>query len=249
MTAGDPGQDGGGRGHRVPRPGRGTAIVAAALLLIAVAALVRVQTAPEPAPAPRSDASTTPSPSSSPSPPVVAGPRPPAVAPALMRGSRDAPVTMVVFGDYRCPYCAAFARDQQPELVREYVETGRLRLAWRDYPYRGEVSEQAAVAARAAARQDAFWEYGDALYADPDAWTSGTGEEFTRIAADLGLDTDRFREDVDDPELRSAVEDDMDFALGLGVPGTPAFLINGEAFFGAQPIEEFEERIEAAETG
>lgn len=234
------------RRRRVPRPGRGALLVAAVLLLVAVAALVRLQPASESGPPPQPGASAAPASSAPPSPPVVAGPRPPSVDPALMQGAEEAPVTMVVFGDYQCSYCAAFAREQQPALEREYVEAGRLRLVWRDYPYLGGSSEDAAVAARAAALQSAFWEYNDRLYADPGAWRDGGEEGFVRIAADLGLDTDRFRGDLADPGLREAVEEDMGFALGLGVPGTPAFLINGEPFFGAQPLQEFEQRIEAA---
>ncbi|WP_017596653.1 DsbA family protein [Nocardiopsis potens] len=239
-------------GRRLPRPGRTALVIGAALLLIAVAAVATVLDtgggggrAAEPSAAP------SPSPSASPSDaPEVAGPRPPEIVPELRLGSEDAPVNMVVFGDYRCPYCAVFTEEQQPHLVEKYVEEGRLLMVWRDYPYKGGVSEDAAVAARAAGRQDAFWEYHDALYADPDAWTGAEGaddEAFTAIAERLGLDTERFRADAADPELREAVDADLDFSLSLGVPGTPAFLIDGEAFFGAQPVEEFEKRIEEAE--
>ncbi|MFW5418866.1 thioredoxin domain-containing protein [Nocardiopsis sp. CNT-189] len=239
-------------GRRLPRPGRTALVIGAALLLIAVAAVATVLDTGagrdgEGAPPAASGPSPSPSPSG---PPELAGPRPPEIAPELRMGSEDAPVSMVVFGDYRCPYCAAFTQEQQPQLVEKYVEEGRLLIVWRDYPYKGGVSEDAAVAARAAGRQDAFWEYHDALYADPGAWTGAEeadGAPFTAIAEGLGLDTERFRADLADPELRGAVDDDMGFALSLGVPGTPAFLIDGEAFFGAQPVEEFEERIEEAE--
>lgn len=178
-------------------------------------------------------------------PPELEGPIPPEIDPALMLGAEDAPVTLVVFGDYQCPNCATFATEHQPELVRDYVESGDLLLVWRDYPYLGEESEDAAVAARAAGRQDAFWEYQDALYRAPDDW-GGDPESFLDIADDLDLDTQEFAEDLDDAELRQAVDDDAEFATGLAAPGTPAFLINGEAFFGAQPLGEFEQRIESA---
>lgn len=228
------------RGHRLRRPG----VLAAALLLVAIAALARVSGGTGSAPT----AHPASPPVSASAPPEIQGPVPPDVDPALLRGSNDAPVTLVVFGDFQCPYCATFSADQQPRLVRDYVAPGDLRLVWRDYPYLGEASVRAAVAARAAGRQDAFWDYHDALYADPGAWTArgAPGEGFTRIAVDLGLDGEWFQRDMDDPGLRRAVEDDMDFGAALGVPGTPAFLINGQAFFGAQPIDAFRERIEAA---
>lgn len=234
----------GGTG-RQRRGMRGPAVLAAVLLVVAVAAVVRVAgewdggvSAPPAAAA---------SPSDGASPPVVRGPVPPEAAPELMLGSADAPVTMVVFSDYQCPYCATFATEQQPALVDGYVANGTLRLVWRDYPYLGEESVRAAVAARAAARQGRYWDYHEALYAD-DAWRAdgASQQSLVRLAAETGLDADRFAADLADPALREAVQADFDFALGLGVPGTPAFLINGTAFFGAQPVEAFEERIEAA---
>lgn len=238
----------------MPRLSRRGWIVAAALVVLAAAAVVRLDAVvgfgsdsetPSAAPTKEPGADLPGPATPSGAPPTVPGPEPPDIDSALMRGSKDAPVTMVVFGDYQCPYCATFSEEQQPRLVREYVAEGELRLAWRDYPYRGEDSKRAAVAARAASHQDAFWEYNEALYADTTAWSGGSTGDFVRIAADLGLDTERFRADMDDPQVRGAVEDDEEFALSLGVPGTPAFLINGEAFFGAQPYTEFEERIEA----
>ena len=223
---------------------RGLVALVAVLLLVAAAAVVRVTGEGDGgAPAPPAAAS----PSDGASPPVVRGPLPPEVDPQLVLGSQEAPVTMVVFSDYQCPYCAAFATEQQPALVDGYVANGTLRLVWRDYPYLGEESVRAAVAARAAARQGRYWDYHEALYAD-DAWRAdgASQQSLVRLAAETGLDADRFAADLADPALREAVQADFDFALGLGVPGTPAFLINGTAFFGAQPVEAFEERIEAA---
>ena len=182
------------------------------------------------------------------SPPVVAGPVPPQVDPELVLGRSDAPVTMVVFSDYQCPYCARFALEHQPVLVERYVETGQVRLVWRDYPYLGEESVRAAVAARAAGRQGRYWDYHEALYESSEVWRAAgaSRESLVEVAATIGLDTDQFAVDLADPVLREAVEEDFAFALGLGVPGTPAFLIDGEAFFGAQPVERFAERLDEA---
>src|SRR5699024_2995863 len=84
----------------------------------------------------------------------------------LAMGEPDAPVTMLIYSDYRCPFCAKFSQDVQPDLVEEYVETGVLRLEWRDLPIFGEESLEGARAGRAAAEQGKFWEFNDAVYAD-----------------------------------------------------------------------------------
>lgn len=183
--------------------------------------------------------------------PTVAGPTPPPVAPALRAGAADAPVTIVMFGDYQCPYCGTFARRVQPRLVRDYVERGEVQLVWRDFPYYGEESVDAAVAARAAGRQGKFWEYHDALYADQgrprDGWL--TDALLRTIASDLGLDMERFDADRRDAALRAGVQADFAFGQALGVPGTPAFLIGGRPFFGAQPYDAFRQAIARARAG
>lgn len=231
--------------------GRGGLVVAAVVVLVvAFVAVARFSGGSDGGEGVQSAASPGEGPvgAESASPPVVEGPVPPQVDPELMLGDSGAPVTMVIFSDYQCPYCATFALEQQPVLVDRYVDTGQVRLVWRDYPYLGETSVRAAVAARAAARQGRYWEYHEVLYTSVDVWQAdeASPQSLLRLAAEVGLDTDRFAVDLEDPGLREAVEADFDFALSLGVPGTPAFLINGEAFFGAQPVERFAERIEAA---
>jgi protein-disulfide isomerase len=176
------------------------------------------------------------------------GPTPPPDDPALFKGSDRAPVTIVEFGDFQCPKCGTFARRTQPELTRRYIDTGVVRLVWRDFPTFGEESMRAAVASRAAARQGRFWQFHDALYARQPRMNSGRIDDaFLRdVARRAGLDLARFDADRRDREVRGAVEDDFAFGQRLGVPGTPAFLINGEPFFGAQPLPAFEQAIEKA---
>lgn len=103
---------------------------------------------------------------------------------------------------------------------------------------------RAAIAGRAAARQGKFWAFHDAVYA---AQSGGLGEERLRsLAARAGLDMAAFDADRLDPALREAVEQDFAFGAQLGMPGTPAFLINGRFFFGAQPLSAFVKEIEKA---
>lgn len=180
--------------------------------------------------------------------PTVTGPEPPPSDPALRLGAAAAPVTIVEFGDFQCPNCGHFARDIKPALVRKYVDTGVVRIYWRDFPAFGKESMRAAVAARAAARQGRFWDFHDALYARQPPLRSGRIDDgyLRGIARKVGLDVKRFDTDRRDRALREAVQKDFDFGQALGVPGTPAFLINGEPFFGAQPVSAFEKAIEKA---
>jgi protein-disulfide isomerase len=180
---------------------------------------------------------------------TIPGPAAPPVAPALTLGRPGAPVTIVEFGDYQCTNCGAFARDTEPALVRKYVDTGMVRLVWRDFPWVDAQSVAAAVAARAAGLQGKFWAYHDYLFAhqSPDEHSGlVTGAYLRSVARRLGLNMALFGRDLADPALAAAVRADKAFGEGLGVPGTPAFLIGGRPFFGAQPLPAFEAAIAAA---
>lgn len=166
----------------------------------------------------------------------------------LAVGRIDAPVAMVVYSDYRCPYCALFSQQMEQPLVDEYVASGLLRLEWRDFPIFGDESRRAAVAGRAAAKQGKFWEFNSALYAAAPA--SGHPElpvdELIGFARQAGVaDIDAFRADLDDPDLAAAVQADYAEGSRLGVPATPSFVINGYPMRGAQPVAEFEKIIDA----
>src|SRR5699024_10940926 len=84
----------------------------------------------------------------------------------LAMGDVDAPVVLIEYSDFQCPFCGKFARDIAPEIVDKYVEEGIVRIEWRDFPYLGDDSWKGAKAGRAAAAQDKFWQFHDALYAD-----------------------------------------------------------------------------------
>lgn len=165
----------------------------------------------------------------------------------LARGKRDAPLLMIEFSEFQCPFCGKYAREVEPQLAR-YVEEGTLRIEWRDFPYLGKESTTVAVAARAAAAQDKFWAFHDAWFAEQPPPNSGkaTAAYLEQVAAKAGLDTVRFRADRADPggELAAAVRADLDQAHRLGIGGTPAFIINGSVIMGAQPVEEFVKAIE-----
>ena len=163
-------------------------------------------------------------------------------------GDVDAPVVMLAYSEFQCPFCGKFARDTEPELVEKYVEDGTLRIEWRDFPYLGPESSVAARGGRAAAAQDRFWEFEEAMYADQLPPNSGNLDEdyLASVAEDIGLDVDRFREDMASPEVERAVQEDFAEGQAIGVTGTPAFVINGVPVIGAQPTEVFEQTIEKA---
>lgn len=228
-------------------------VVAAVLALLGGLAVLSHQERDAPSPSPRPGSATPTAPAAAPSTengiPHWAGPRPPDVDPALSIGRDDAPVTIVEFADYQCPYCGEFARTVQPALVAKYVNSGVLQIVWRDFPYYGPPSVDAAVAARAAGQQGRFWAFHDALYAHQLPARSGrlTMTFLEGLARGLGLDMPRFDAAFRDPAIRNAVEADFSFGQQLGVPGTPSFLVNGSPeIFGSQPLATFEHSIDEA---
>jgi len=129
----------------------------------------------------------------------------------MAMGKVDAPVVMVAYSDFQCPFCGKFARDTEPALVRQFVDTGTLRIEWRDFPYLGRESTTAARAGRAAAAQGRFWAFHDALYANKTPVNSGklTPAYLTGVAKNLDLDVDRFRADMTSAESEAAVQKDF----------------------------------------
>jgi protein-disulfide isomerase len=164
------------------------------------------------------------------------------------RGDENAPVTMVEYADFQCSFCGKFARDVEPELIERYVESGTLKIEWRDFPYLGQESVNAALAARAAQEQGKFWEYHDALYRNQGSVNSGTfsNENLVALAEEAGLDAESFESDLTSGKYERAISQDLQEGQRLGISGTPTFFINDRALVGAQPIEAFEEAIEEA---
>jgi protein-disulfide isomerase len=164
-------------------------------------------------------------------------------------GQADAPVVLVAYSDYQCPFCGRWVEQTQPELVERYVEQGVLRIEWREFPYLGEASWQLAVGARAAAEQDLFWAFHERVYREREN-LDGAGEDLrdrmVELAVEVGADPERFAADLDREDLSAAVEADFAEGQSLGVSGTPAFLVNGAPVMGAQPLEVFTSAVEAA---
>ncbi|WP_298887150.1 thioredoxin domain-containing protein [uncultured Serinicoccus sp.] len=160
-------------------------------------------------------------------------------------GEVDAPVVMIEYADYRCPYCAQFHLEIRPELL-PLVEDGTLRIEFRDFVIFDETSRLAAVAGRAAAEQDRLEEFQSAVFA---LSTDGHGEygqaELVDLAEEVGVaDPEQFEADLDDADLAAAVEADSAEARAIGVSSTPTFLINTQVLQGAYPADRMLEIIE-----
>ncbi|REF36021.1 DsbA family protein [Thermasporomyces composti] len=164
----------------------------------------------------------------------------------LAIGRADAPVVLIAYEDFRCPYCAKYATDIEPQLIERYVTSGVLRIEWRDFPVLGEESMELAKAARAAARQGKFWEFHDAVYAIGASKPRFSEELIQDLAREAGVpDLTRFNADRADPRIERAIRADMAEGRELGVFSTPTFFINTQPILGAQPLERFMTIIEA----
>jgi protein-disulfide isomerase len=173
---------------------------------------------------------------------------------AAERGDPEAAVTIVEYTDYQCPYCLRHASETMPLLLAEMIETGRVHYVVKDFPLDSIHPEAraAAVAARCAGDQDAYWEMHDELFARQAEWAglgAGANDVFATLATDLGLDAAAFTECVASGRHAAVVQANQNEGITLGVTGTPAFFINGFPISGAQPYELFEYAIGLAEEG
>ncbi len=155
------------------------------------------------------------------------------------RGAATAPVTVVVFSDFQCPFCSK-AENTVKELEAAYP--GKIRFVFKNSPLPfHDHARLAAKASLAANEQGKFWEYHDALFAHQQELDRPALE---RYAEDLRLDMRRFRAALDDARLDSVVEADITEAHRLDVKGTPAFFVNGRPIVGAQPLTVFRARVD-----
>jgi protein-disulfide isomerase len=158
------------------------------------------------------------------------------VAGAPVRGAATAPITIVEYSDFHCPFC----RRVQPTLntlLDKYK--GQVRLVYKHLPLDGlhPQARRVSEASWCAAQQDRFWQFHDAVYAD--ASTDASDATLTRLASTAGLDAGRFTSCLANPEAKAAVQRDVTQGEALGLSSTPGFFINGREVRGAQPIDAF----------
>lgn len=166
----------------------------------------------------------------------------------IAKGDDDAPVTIVEFSDYQCPFCKRFAEETLPGITEKYIDTGRVRLVFRDLPLGNHPRAiPAANAARCAMDQegmDAYWQYHDLLFANQRALED---DDLRSYASEIeGLDLDEFATCLEENRFGEEIQADLMAAGQVGISGTPAFVINGKLVSGAQPLPVFEQVINEA---
>jgi protein-disulfide isomerase len=142
-------------------------------------------------------------------------------------GAADAPVTLVEWADYTCPHCGEFTRSVEPNLVSQYVETGKVKFEFRDYAFLGPQAVRAAEAAACAADQGAFWRYHDTLYLNQNGAGGFTDARLKSMAETLGLDTAKFNTCFDSGTHQDAVQQSRLDGQKEGVNATPSLFVNG----------------------
>ena len=164
-----------------------------------------------------------------------------------VEGKDNAKVTIIEFSDFQCPFCGKFYSQTLSEIKSKYIDTGKVKLVYRDFPLTQihPNAEPAAEAADCANEQDKFWEYHNLLFEKQDEWTSIGVSKLKDYAKDLKLDTDKFNKCLDSGKYKDEVAKDEQDGIKAGVQGTPSFFINGKILSGAQPFSAFQAAIEA----
>ena len=161
-------------------------------------------------------------------------------------GNPNAPITLVEFGDYQCHYCNVFFESIEEDIIKNYIETGKVKMIFKDYNIIGPDSVRASQGAHCANEQGLFWEYHDILYTnwtgENNGWASGTN--LANFAQEINLNMNKWTECMMEQKHSQTILNSNDDAKALGLTGTPAFFIinsNGDVtkLVGAQPFEVF----------
>lgn len=162
-----------------------------------------------------------------------------AAAHSPSKGPADAPITIIEFSDYQCPFCAR-VNPTLDQIMKEYA--GKVRIVFRDFPLPIHAeAPKAAEAAHCAGEQGRFWEMHDRLFANQQALFV---PQLKQYAVDLGLDQEKFNACLDSGKHAATVQADVDAGRALGVNSTPMLYINGRPVAGAQPFEYFKSVID-----
>jgi protein-disulfide isomerase len=185
---------------------------------------------------------------------ITAGPLPEIGTPEIInvniknsyfQGKEDAPVTLIEFSDFQCPFCGRFYSETESQILDQYVKTGKLRFVYKDFPLDSihPQATPAALAARCAGEQGKFWEYHDLIFKNQQSLSDSL---YKQLASQLKLDQDKFNSCYSGKKYLKEIRADFQEGSAAGVTGTPGFLLNGQLIVGAQPFSVFQQAIEAA---
>ncbi len=166
-----------------------------------------------------------------------------------IRGQATAPVWVVVISDFQCPFCKRWHEETEPLIEHQYVRTGKVRIAYLNFPLTTHRNAQPAHEfAMCAAEQDRFWPVADAIFVRQNAWKGlvDAAAYFDSLAATLPLDHQRLRACLSSGDTRVLIASDYQRSTRIGVGSTPSFLVGGRPLIGAQPFEVFAAAIDAA---
>jgi protein-disulfide isomerase len=155
-----------------------------------------------------------------------------------IKGDANAKVKIVEFADFRCPFCEKFFTDSEPQIMKDYVDSGKASFEFRNYAFLGPASTVAANAAECANDQGKFWDYYEWLYKNqpPESdITMYVTDKLSQAAGTIGMDTTQFSSCLDGKKFDKNVSDDLALGQSVGVSGTPTFYVNGTQLVGAQP--------------
>ncbi len=180
---------------------------------------------------------------------VIPQPRQHPQADGNKMGDPNAPVKIIEYADFQCPYCMHYWEQTEPQIIQTYIATGKVYYEYRSIgDFIGPDSATAAEAAYCAGDQNRFWEYHDVLFAN---WTGENVGDFSteklkQYAAAIGLNQVQFETCLNNGNYADRVNQDVADAKADGVRATPSFLINGQLLEGAQPFSAFQQMIDAA---
>ncbi len=165
-------------------------------------------------------------------------------------GDKNAPVTIVEFSDFQCLYCRKFWVETMPQLKKVYIDTGKVKFVYRDFPLSFHPSARvSAEASECAADQNKYWEMHDVLFSEQAKQGTGTigyvVNDIKKWAGQIGLDMTKFSSCLDSGKYKDEVAKDIQDGTAIGVTGTPAFVIGSQVISGAYPFSEFQKAIDA----
>ncbi|MDP3999511.1 MAG: DsbA family protein [bacterium] len=167
----------------------------------------------------------------------------------VILGSAAAPVTIVEYGDFQCPFCGKFFSETESQIKENYVKSGKVKFVYRHFAFLGPESLAAAEAAECAKDQGKFWQYHDALYSaevkDGQEHNGNLNESFFKsLASQLGMNLTFFSSCLADHKYADKVQKDYDGGRANGVQATPTTFVNGTKLEGAVPYNQFKAMID-----